>query len=448
MAEPTPPQTKPGRWAFDPAQVEPEWQGYWRGMTFANPFWGPGQIDLVTRKPPTHESGGVWEAGVAGFGWNTFSGSDGLMWYDWPGAPSADTDEITWFACVDFTDARQNALNARATTTSSSDLELDVHTAGVDDWLFNGANMGLVWNLAGYGTIGVARQSDGATEFLQDGWQVATDPGDTTFATSNPPNIGMGGGRQTDLTGITGHFFVVYAWNRALTIPELRRLHENPFGPITQRKLWVPSADGPITGSLAETLDDHTSAASGESKILGTVAVTLADHTSAASGESKIIGSLAETLADHTSVGSGESKIVGSLAETLADHTVVASGFLTITGSLTETLDDHTSAAAGVVWRIGSLAETLDDYTSTATGESKILGSLAETLEDHTVVASGVVDIIVGTLSETLGDYTSVGTGQVWRIGSVAETLDDATLVAVGVTETGASILNHFGTMI
>ncbi len=223
----------------------------------------------------------------------------------------------------------------------------------------------------------------GILELYYDGVLVGSDP---TRADDTPGSgtLWMGG---RSATFFNGKALLVAQWDRVLEAGDIQLLQHDWFGMIRQSQ-WpnfpsVPTADGDITGTLAETL---------------------ADHTSVATGVVWRIGSLAETLADHTSVASGESKIVGSSAETLADHTVVATG---------------------VVWRIGSLAETLADHTSAASGKIGVSGSVAETLADHTVVASGVVDIIQGSLAETLADHTVVAAGWTTVIGSLAETLDN-----------------------
>ncbi len=108
--------------------------------------------------------------------------------------------------------------------------------------------------------------------------------------------------------------------------------------------------------------------------ITGTLAVTLDDATSAAVGVVWRIGSLAETLADHTVVASGtvDEGITGTLAQTLDDFEAQGFGTFTpkvvVTGTAASTLDDATVVAVGIVWVIGTVAVTLADHTATTTG--------------------------------------------------------------------------------
>ncbi len=187
-----------------------------------------------------------------------------------------------------------------------------------------------------------------------------------------------------------------------------------------------------VTGTLAVTLDDTISAASGQVGLdaTGTLAQTADDTTSAASGQVglDITGSLAETADSTTSAASGQ---VG----------------LDVTGTLVEALDDTSSAAAGQVGLdvTGSLAETLDDVVSAAVGQIglDITGSLAETLDDTVSAASGTLTVI-GTLVETLDDTVSAGVGVVGSVavtGTIDVTLDDMTSLGVGVVEVSVTTL-------
>ena len=102
------------------------------------------------------------------------------------------------------------------------------------------------------------------------------------------------------------------------------------------------TAIGTVTGTVAVTLDNFTSTASG-SEVVGTSTPTLANATSAATGVHGVSGMSASTLAPFTSTASG-SETLGSLARTLANFTSSAAGtfgqIYTITGHLTTSRAD------------------------------------------------------------------------------------------------------------
>ncbi len=111
----------------------------------------------------------------------------------------------------------------------------------------------------------------------------------------------------------------------------------------------LPEANA-ITGTLARTNANDTSAASGTTTIVGTLARTNANDTSAASGEvgSGSTGTVAYTNANDTSAASGTTTIVGTLATTNANDSVSASGWAgTITGTLATTNANDGVSAAG-----------------------------------------------------------------------------------------------------
>jgi hypothetical protein len=82
--------------------------------------------------------------------------------------------------------------------------------------------------------------------------------------------------------------------------------------------------------------------------VTGTVAYTNANDTSAATGTTTIVGTLARTNANDTSAASGTTTITGTLATTNANDSVVASGSAgAITGTVAYTNNDDTAAAVG-----------------------------------------------------------------------------------------------------
>jgi hypothetical protein len=122
------------------------------------------------------------------------------------------------------------------------------------------------------------------------------------------------------------------------------------------RNRWLgtsPPGPGPVSGTLAVTLDDVTLDAQAQVPAVGTLGVTLDDVTLAAAGN-VVTGSnaaLDQTVDDVTLAATGAVPVVGAAAVTLDDVTLSAAGnVLTgVLGDLFGTLDDVTLAAAGIV---------------------------------------------------------------------------------------------------
>lgn len=82
--------------------------------------------------------------------------------------------------------------------------------------------------------------------------------------------------------------------------------------------------------------------------VSGTLATTNANDTSAATGTTTVTGTLAKTNANDSSSASGTTTVTGSLARTNANDSVVASGAAgTVTGTVNVTNDNDTSSASG-----------------------------------------------------------------------------------------------------
>lgn len=110
---------------------------------------------------------------------------------------------------------------------------------------------------------------------------------------------------------------------------------------------WVVSAGSGVSGTIAVTLANFTSAISGSRTVRGTIAQTLADFTSAISGSKTIRGTIAQTLANFTSAIAGAKSHVGTMAATLADLTSAITGSKSHVGTMSATLDAFTSAISG-----------------------------------------------------------------------------------------------------
>lgn len=149
------------------------------------------------------------------------------------------------------------------------------------------------------------------------------------------------------------------------------------FAPASRRTVVQAVAGSGVSGTLATTNANDTSAASGSTTITGTVARTNANDTSAASGSTTITGTLARTNANDTSAASGSvGQVSGSVARTNANDTSAASGTTTIVGTLARTNANDTSAASGWAGTIsGTLARTNANDTAAAAGT--VVGGIA-----------------------------------------------------------------------
>ena len=136
-----------------------------------------------------------------------------------------------------------------------------------------------------------------------------------------------------------------------------------------QRRPQMDASTGvAVSGAVAVTLDNFTSAATGGFGPSGTSAQTLANFTSSATGAfgSNPVGTVAVTLDNFTSTASG-SEVVGTSTPTLANATSAATGVHGVSGMSASTLAPFTSTASGSE-TLGSLARTLANFTSSAAG--------------------------------------------------------------------------------
>jgi hypothetical protein len=106
---------------------------------------------------------------------------------------------------------------------------------------------------------------------------------------------------------------------------------------------------GGSTGTVASTLDNTTSSASGTTTVVGSVGVTLANTTSSASGSvgSPVSGTLAVTLANTTSTASGTTTVIGTIAYTISNTVSSILGSTTILGTIARTLGNTTMSGSG-----------------------------------------------------------------------------------------------------
>jgi hypothetical protein len=149
-----------------------------------------------------------------------------------------------------------------------------------------------------------------------------------------------------------------------------------------------------VWDSVADTysnvvVGDVTTDAAG---VTGTLAVTNANDTSAASGTTTIVGTLARTNANDAVSASGTTTVVGTLARTNANDSVAASGSVggAVTGTVAYTNANDTSAANGTTTVIGTVARTNANDSVAASGAAgSVTGTVAVTNANDSVSASG-----------------------------------------------------------
>jgi len=109
----------------------------------------------------------------------------------------------------------------------------------------------------------------------------------------------------------------------------------------------------------------------GGSGVTGTLATTNANDSSAASGSTTIIGTVAYNNNNDTSAASGSTTTIGTLNTTNANDIVAATGAAgAVTGTVAKTNNNDTVSAAGVVPIVGTLSKTNANDTISASGTS------------------------------------------------------------------------------
>jgi hypothetical protein len=126
--------------------------------------------------------------------------------------------------------------------------------------------------------------------------------------------------------------------------------------------------------------------------VTGTLAVTNANDTSAASGTTTVVGTLARTNANDAVSASGTTTVVGTLARTNANDSVAASGSVggAVSGTVAYTNANDTSAASGTTTVTGTVARTNANDSVAASGAAgAVTGTVAATNANDSVSASG-----------------------------------------------------------
>lgn len=175
---------------------------------------------------------------------------------------------------------------------------------------------------------------------------------------------------------------------------------------------------------IEQWFDEILVASSSGAGSTGTVAVTLADFTSSASGNVTISGTSAQTLAGFTSTASGKVTVTGSAAVTIADFTSAAAGSVTVTGTIPVTLANFTSSATGNVSIPGSAAVTLEVFVGLASGTVAPDGTVAAILDAFTMTSTPTVTAVTtGTNGYTWSLSGTTATSVSWSNDRPAQTI-------------------------
>jgi ABC-type transporter Mla subunit MlaD len=278
-----------------------------------------------------------------------------------------------------------------------------------------------------------------------------TNPGGVTPPTSwtgshndgyNTPSTGIRTAyRNSGFTGTTITWGGTSASAFGVIAIELDNTPPPVTGTVAQTLADFTSAiDGLETfeGSVAQTLADFTPAIDGDvqtsSPVSGTVAVALGSVTPAISGLEDFAGAVAATLGAFTPTISGAESFDGTVAVTLDAFTPAIAGLETIQGAIAQTLGDFTPSASGTVVNpiAGTVAATLGAFTPTISGAESFDGTVAVTLDAFTPTIAGL-ETIQGTAAVTLDAFTPSISGLESYVGSVAQTLGDFTSTTSGV---------------
>ena len=194
-----------------------------------------------------------------------------------------------------------------------------------------------------------------------------------------------------------------------------------------------------ITGTVAVTQANETSAASGQLGYTGTGTPVQAAQISSASGSvsaSGITGAAAATQTANTSSASGQLGYTGTLARTQASQTSTASGLFTTgtAGSAAVTQASQTATASGILGYSGTSSSTQGNQTAAAVGKLGYSGSGARVQAANTSTASGaVVNPVTGTVAVTQGSQTAAAAGVLGYTATSAAVQASDTSTASGI---------------
>jgi len=193
-----------------------------------------------------------------------------------------------------------------------------------------------------------------------------------------------GGGRFVALSdyvdSVTGHnrcfngkVFLARVYNKSKTAKQARDLADNAWRiyPPEDDTIWVPSAAGGATGTIAATWEVFTSSINGTTTIVGSLSQTTANFTSSITGTSEVPGTLIATTEDAAGTLEGTAGIqgtTGTITGLVGDSTASMTGTTTIVGTSATQVEDFLSAVTGTTTIIGILTGTSDNMVSTING--------------------------------------------------------------------------------
>ena len=186
-----------------------------------------------------------------------------------------------------------------------------------------------------------------------------------------------------------GRISLVRAWNRALSLDEIKSISDNP---------WQIYESQPSLILSAAAVSDPT----------GTFSSTLAGAGMTSAGTTTNNGAFASTMAGATMASSGSvgGAPDGTFASTLAGATMASSGQLLAAGSFSSALAGASMSSSGAILDRGTFASTLDGaaMTSNGTVATNATGTFSSSLAGATMIAygyNGIPPVLAG-LSQRL----------------------------------------------
>ena len=250
--------TKPARWAVSPAAVDPKWQWAWRGLRW---FWDGGSyrapvVGASNVLLPKTNWNTTLHPGRSGLSQRLESAASIMEWADdfmfhllgdVPVTIAIRFDSISagtgeW-GLIGRRSAYNSGLWQFRWAVGLRDLSFVWHTGTDHNVFWNVTNPNRASDGDGDFFVAVRRQVGGTWDAWV--WDLASGVGgkqtldsapDTTAFASTPGTHDFTIGRNRTDRGnsdsVTGDFYVVYFWDRALGDDEISVLARDPFGPI------------------------------------------------------------------------------------------------------------------------------------------------------------------------------------------------------------------------
>ena len=232
----------------------------------------------------------------------------------------------------------------------------------------------------------------------------------------------------------------VYAWNRALTDDEIRKVSLDPYAFIVPAgeqdlpALALTSANDNIAASI--TLGTLTAAAVATNPVSATAAITLGALTTTATAAAVDQASAAITLGALTAVATVSDTPSLVAAITLGSLTASATAVAKVSASAAITLGALTSTSAAAAVEAAAASVTLGALTLAATATVRASASAAVTLGALTSAAV-VTDPAAATAANTLGPLTVTATAAAPLQASASVTLGALTVAATASNTPG-----------